>query len=92
MKYDVIITKKNVKYLRLYKIQSGKLIEIEYSIESNKISFVATTNDQIVVLEELDQVERNTGWVFVVVIFAVICLMLIISINIIYVMSKKRNK
>lgn len=82
----------NIKYLKLYKLESGKLKQIDYTIDSGKIKFTAMTNDQIVVIEEMDIVERNQVIVYLIVAIAVIALMLNISIAIVYVMSKKKNK
>lgn len=82
----------NIKYLKLYKLESGKLKQIDYIIDSGTIKFSAMTNDQIVVLEERDLVERNLVMVYIIVTLAVVILMINISISIVYVMSKKKDK
>lgn len=82
----------NVKYLKLYKLESGKLKEIEYTRDNGKLKFIANTNDQIILLEEMNQVDKNQVWIYVIVALAIVSFVCILSISIVYIISKKRIK
>lgn len=82
----------NVEYLKLYRVQSGKLIEVKYSRENGRLNFVGSTFDEFVILEESNQVDKNTIWIYTSIALAVVSIMMIISIAIVYIMSKKKIK
>lgn len=82
----------NVKYLKLYKLESGKLKEIDYVRDNGKLKFTANTNDQIILIEELTEVDKNQVWIYLIISLAIVSFMIMLSISIVYIMSKKRYK
>ena len=82
----------NVKYLKLYKLESGKLKEIEYIRDNGKLKFTANTNDQIILIEELTEVDKNQVWIYLIISLAMVAFMIMLSISIVYIMSKKKTK
>jgi len=79
------------RYLRLYKVVSGKLEEIDFEKELDTIKFVANTNDQIIILEELNHVDKNMAWVVIIIAFASAALIstIVLLVNNIRLKKKK---
>ena len=77
--------------MRLYKVVSGKLEEIDFEKELDTIKFVANTNDQIIILEELNHVDKNMAWVVIIIAFASAALIstIVLLVNNIRLKKKK---
>ena len=77
----------NSKSIKVYKITNNELTEINFDLQNNKINFVANLGDEIVVVEEKGELEKNQLLIAIVIVSA------LVSIGaIVYVILNRKPK
>ena len=80
----------NAKYIRVYKISNGNLLEVEFETIRNQLKFSANIDDKIIIIEQKDSVEMTSRYIYLIVILSVVSI--IIMTLIIYKNIKSRKK
>ena len=80
----------NAKYIRVYKISNGHLLEVEFETIRNQLKFSANIDDKIIIIEQKDSVEMTSRYIYLIVILSVVSI--IIMTLIIYKNIKSRKK
>ena len=77
----------NSKSIKVYKISNNEFTEIDFELKNNKINFVANLGDEIVVVEEKGEMEKNQ------LLIAVVILSALVSIGVVvFVILKRKPK
>ena len=82
----------NLNYLKAYRIKNNQLEEIEYTIKDNIISFKSNCNEKVIFVESHDYVYSHRVEIGAIIIFAIVSMLLIITIEIINVRNKKKAR
>lgn len=77
----------NSKSIKVYKISNNELTEIDFELKNNKINFVANLGDEIVVVEEKGEMEKNKLLIAIIIFSAFVSIEIIV-----FVAFKKRHK
>ena len=80
----------NAKYIRVYEISNGHLLEVEFETIRNQLKFSANIDDKIIIIEQKDSVEMTSRYIYLIVILSVVSI--IIMTLIIYKNIKSRKK
>ena len=82
----------NLNYLKAYRIKNNQLEEIEYTIKDNIISFKSNCNEKVIFVESHDYLYSHRVEIGAIIIFAIVSMLLIITIEIINVRNKKKAR
>lgn len=80
----------NSKYLKVFKLINGELVELDYTIENNLVTFNLNSGGDIVFVEEQSMLYKNRFAIMIVSILAV--LSVITSVAFVLTHHKKKNK
>ena len=77
----------NSKSIKVYKLSNNGFTAIDFELKNDKINFVANLGDEIVIVEEKDELEKNQLLIAVVIISALVSIGVVV-----FVAFKKRPK
>ena len=82
----------NAEYLKIYKYQNGELVELEYTIENNLVSFSLNSSGDVIFVEEYSQLYKNRFLIIGLSALGILCLGGGIITTIIICKKKKKSK
>lgn len=79
----------NVKYLKIYKVEDGKLINIKYTTSKNNIVFELSQDEQLIFVQENTSVQKN---IFPIILVSIISTISLITIAIFVTIHKRKTR